>query len=170
MSTATKPPVRAGRAGGPDQAPTGEFRLRNFFPYRINILADAVSRSLAQLYAQRFDLTRPEWRVIASLGDRPGMTARDIARDTVLDKMQVSRAVARLESDGLVAREQGRRDRRIKILRLTRRGRALVRKIVPLALAREDYILSALTRDERAMLDIIMDKLKNRALDLQKRG
>ncbi len=150
--------------------PDGDFRLRAFFPYRINILANTVSEALAQLYAKRFDLTRPEWRVLATLGDKAGMTARDVGADTTLEKMQVSRAVARLERDGLVTRLPDKGDRRNKILRLTPRGRALFRKIVPLVRAREDYILSALTPGEQATLRVLMEKVETRARDLAKRG
>ena len=36
------------------------MELESFFPYRLALLADAVSRSMAQVYAERFDLTREE--------------------------------------------------------------------------------------------------------------
>ena len=48
--------------------------LEDFLPYRLAILSNTVSGTIAETYAQRFGLTIPEWRVIAVLGEerRPG--------------------------------------------------------------------------------------------------
>ena len=146
--------------------PDSPFSLQNYFPYRINTLANTISKAIAQIYITRFNLTRPECRILASLSDKTGLTAQDIAHITILDKMQVSRAVAQLEADGLVKRKQDQHDRRNKILHLTQRGRDLFDKIVPLARARENNILSALSADERANLATIMNKLEARAVYL----
>ena len=45
--------------------------LDAFLPYQLAVLAEAVSRSMSQIYAQRFDLSRDEWRVLAALHDAP---------------------------------------------------------------------------------------------------
>ncbi|MCU0929290.1 MAG: MarR family transcriptional regulator, partial [Burkholderiaceae bacterium] len=117
--------------------------LQRFFPYRLAVLADAVSRAVADVYEQRFDLGRDEWRVLAALAQGP-MKTGDVIAHTTLDKMQVSRAVARLEGHGLVERELHADDRRARVLRLTPAGRALFRRIAPLAQAREAFLLDAL--------------------------
>jgi DNA-binding MarR family transcriptional regulator len=57
-------------------------------------------------------------------------------------KMQVSRAVQRLEDAGYIERHDDTDDRRSKVLQLTATGRALYQKIWPLLVAREQYILS----------------------------
>lgn len=143
--------------------------LQRFFPYRLAVLADAVSRAIADVYEQRFDLGRDEWRVLAALVSGPAKTANVIAH-TTLDKMQVSRAVARLESHGLIEREQHADDRRARVLRLTPAGRALFRRIAPLAQAREAFLLDALDADERRVLDRAIDKLRDRARLLGQAG
>ncbi len=161
-------PQRAIAETGTDEA--AALDLQTYFPYRLAILAEEVSRTVAQLYSDRFDLTRPEWRILAALGNRREVAAKTVGRSSALDKMQVSRAVARLEKRGLVDRHEDAADRRNQILRLTPAGRALYRKIVPLALAREAYILSALESDEVAALDRIMTKLLAQARGLESRG
>ena len=55
-------------------------------------------------------------------------------------------------------------------MQLTRPGRTVYEKITPLALAREDYLLATLTREEIAALDAIITKLRRRAIDLKTRG
>jgi uncharacterized membrane protein len=46
----------------------------------------------------------------------------------------------------------------------------LYRKIVPMAQAREAYLLESLDPQERAMLATALDKLLDRARQLQERG
>ena len=71
-----------------------ELNLDRFMPYRLSVVTNRVSSAIAQHYSQRFDLSIPEWRVIAVLGQSPGLSARQVAQRTAMDKVQVSRAVA----------------------------------------------------------------------------
>ena len=93
------PPVPASTATtGQDANPaTGAaLDLAAFLPYRLSVLANTISRSFARLYAARFDLTIPEWRVMAVLGAYAPLSAGDVAARTAMDKVGVSRAVARM--------------------------------------------------------------------------
>jgi DNA-binding MarR family transcriptional regulator len=146
------------------------MNLQVFLPYRLAVVSDAVSRSLAAVYAQRFNLTRDEWRVLAALADRDGILGTELGGLTTLDKMQVSRALTRMERDGLLEREPDPADRRNLLVRLRPAGRALYRKIVPMAQAREAYLLESLDADERATLSAALDKLLQRAKQLQEHG
>lgn len=146
------------------------FDLQGFFPYRLAILAEQVSETVAQIYADRFDLGRQEWRVLAALGYRNDIPSKEAGEYAALDKMQVSRAVAGLAQRGLLTRETDPTDRRNQVLRLTPEGRALYLKITPLALAREAYVLDALEPEEARVLDKAMAKLLRRASELRKVG
>jgi DNA-binding MarR family transcriptional regulator len=141
--------------------------LASFLPYRLSILQLAVSRSLALIYGARFDLSRHEWRALAVLCQEAPLTAMEIAERTSMDKVQVSRAIAKLIAAGRVTRETDPNDRRRAPLRPTSEGRAIYRGIVPLVKARERELTSALTPAETRALDRIIDKLQRRALDLQ---
>ena len=79
------------------------MNLPEFMPYRLAAATDAVSRALAGVYADRFELTRDEWRVLAQLADVRELKATDLGVRAALPKMQVSRALARLEEAGLIA-------------------------------------------------------------------
>jgi DNA-binding MarR family transcriptional regulator len=147
-----------------------DFDLTAFFPYRMAVLAEQVSQAISQVYLDRFELSRAEWRVLAALGSSGAMAARDIGPYSTLDKMQVSRAVARLEQEGLIQRAEDSSDARAKIISLTAAGHALYHRIVPLAQARETYLLEALAPEERKALRTIMDRLQERAESLIARG
>lgn len=144
--------------------------LQDFLPYRLAVLAEAVSRSIAQVYTARFDLSRDEWRVLAALAETGTMKTRDAALYATLDKMQVSRAVAGLERAGLIAREEDAEDRRNRILTLTPAGRALLRRLTPMVQAREAFLLEALEPEELAVLDRAIDRLLERARQLERQG
>ena len=52
-------------------SPSQALELENFLPYRLSILAQIVSESLHDLYAEPFGLTVTQWRVMAALAVLP---------------------------------------------------------------------------------------------------
>ena len=133
--------------------------LEEFLPYRLSVLSNRVSRAIARRYAKAFDLTIPEWRVIAVLGRRPGLTAKEVTEATEMDKVAVSRAVARLVRARRVASRADREDARRQLLALTREGESLHARIAPIALASEERLLRALDARERMQLYALIDRL-----------
>ena len=133
--------------------------LDAFVPYRLSVLTNRVSSAIARHYAERFALTIAEWRVMAVLGDTPGLSARDVAQRTAMDKVQVSRAVATLMAARRLVRRQDAKDGRVAHLYLSRSGRAVYHEIAPLALRLERTLLSALSAKEQKSLDQLLAKL-----------
>ena len=82
-----------------------------FLPYRLSLLSNRISQTIADLYAERFGIGVTEWRVIAVLGRYPGLSAGAVAARTAMDKVAVSRAVARLLERELVERDTHGDDR-----------------------------------------------------------
>jgi DNA-binding MarR family transcriptional regulator len=142
---------------------TRRLDLDRFMPYRLSVLSNRVSSAIARQYSDRFDLTIPEWRTMAVLGGTPGLSARDVAERTAMDKVQVSRAVESLMRARRVQRQTDPDDGRITRLSLTARGRAIYEEVVPLALHLEEVFLSALTAEERRQFDSLMAKLARQA-------
>ena len=54
------------------------IELERFLPYRLNVVAEGVSRALSKLYEERHGISIAEWRVIATLGQYHRMAAKDI--------------------------------------------------------------------------------------------
>lgn len=140
-----------------------ELRLTRFLPYRLSVLANTVSHTLAKLYEKRFGITIPEWRIIAVLGGGETLSAGEIAQRTAMDKVQVSRAISRMLDSALILRESGTSDRRKALLTLTPKALAIYAEIVPLALAYESDLTGALSDDEAAVLDRLLTRLQSRA-------
>ena len=133
--------------------------LDSFVPYRLSVLTNRVSSAIARHYSERFDLSVPEWRVIAVLGQAPGLSAREVAKRTAMDKVQVSRAVQSLLAAKRLTRTAHAEDGRIAHLSLSAKGQAIYTDVVPLALSLERQFLSALSQSEQKSLDTLLTKL-----------
>src|SRR5579883_2969174 len=135
------PPLRPGDAS--------LLSLERFLPFRLSVLSNRMTRAVAAVYAKRFRLSAPEWRTMAVLGRYGAMTANSVVEHTAMDKVRVSRAVARLLAGGHITRRTDAADRRRAILDLTVGGRAVYNQIVPLVLALEADLLADVSSEER---------------------
>ncbi len=126
--------------------------LEEFLPYRLNRLADAVSRDFSRLYRDRFGLTRPEWRLLATLGQYGTMTATAIGQHSAMHKTKVSRAVTALEERRWLRRAPDATDRRVEHLTLTKAGEEAYRELVPLARKFEQRILEQMRPAEKTAI------------------
>jgi DNA-binding MarR family transcriptional regulator len=153
----------APRSTAKKEAPGPLVVLEHFLPYRLNVLASLTSNALAQIYAERFGLSIPAWRVIVTLGQYEHRTARDIAPDGVMHKSTVSRAVAALEERGLIVRRPNQDDRREELLALTPAGWRIYEALAPQALSFEERLMSCLTPQEQDVLANLIDRLSRQA-------
>ena len=143
----------------PDGSEHATLDLEHFLPYRLSVLSNRVSQTIAGAYARRFGIGVTEWRVIAVVGRYPGLSANAVAARTAMDKVAVSRAVARLLDRGLLQREMHGDDRRRSVLQLSEDGYRIYDEVVPLALDCERRLLEQLSAEERATLHALIDRL-----------
>ncbi|QRM30285.1 MarR family winged helix-turn-helix transcriptional regulator [Microvirga sp. VF16] len=118
-----------------------KLQLEQFLPYRLNRIASAVSQDFRSVYGPHHDLTIPEWRVLATLGQFEEISAKEIGQHSSMHKTKVSRAVRALEERRWLKRRESEEDRREEILTLTALGQKAYRDIVPKAVAFERRIL-----------------------------
>lgn len=128
------------------------FELGKYLPFRLTVLSNRLTRRVARFYSERFKLSAPEWRTLAVLGQHGAMSANDVIVQTTMDKVRVSRAVAKLLKLGYVTREADPQDRRRAILNLTPQGTEIYRQIVPLVQEVEAEMLAVLSAEDRATL------------------
>ena len=130
----------------------GLLSLEGFLPYRLNHLADVVSREFSKIYRERHGLTRPEWRALATLGQHGTMTATAIGEHSSMHKTKVSRAVAELERRKWLTRVADAADRRVDHLQLSKAGDKVYRELVPIAQAYEKDMLVRLGEEKARAL------------------
>lgn len=80
-------------------------------------------------------LTSPQFDIVATLGNTPGMTPKALAGKTLTTKGTLTGVVDRLEEKGLVRRVASPTDGRSQIVRLTKKGEALFARVFPAHLA-----------------------------------
>lgn len=140
------------------------IELERFLPYRLNVVAEAVSRALSRVYGERYGMSIAEWRVIATLGQYRQMTATAIGAHGRMHKTKVSRAVASLAGRGFVQRTANETDLREAFVSLTPRGLAVYRALVPDILAFTERLLDGIGDKDRRFLDRLLGDVERRAL------
>ena len=140
-----------------------KLHLEHFVPYRLSVLTNIVSMSIAEAYEREFGLSIPQWRVIAVLARYPDLSAIEVAERTAMDKVAVSRAVQGLLAAGRLVRAYDAGDRRRTRLRLSRAGQSVYTRVAPLALSYEKKLLDALSATDRRALDRLVGRLIVRA-------
>lgn len=150
------------RPRGRDDAPVPngvEFRLEDFLPYRLSVAASRVSRLMAHHYEAEYGLSIPEWRVLAMIGRHGTMSPSAVGERAAMDKVKVSRAAAGLVARGLIQQTQDPKDGRARLLKLTRKGAAVHKGMVPLACELEHRLAEGLSRNEWSALLKALAKL-----------
>lgn len=147
------------RKPAPAGAEHAPLELERFLPYQLSILSNTVSQGIANDYQRRYDLSMTEWRVMAVLARFHGLSAREVAERTAMDKVAVSRALAGLVEAGRVHRETHGNDKRRSVLSLTEAGWQIHDDVAPMARAHERELLTKLDENERQWLARILDKL-----------
>lgn len=134
--------------------------LEGFVPYRLSVLSNRISARIAELYQAEFDLSVTEWRIVAVLARFPALSANEVAARTAMDKVMVSRTVARLLERKLLKRKIDPIDRRKSMLDLSASGARMHARVAPLALALEARLLSSFNTLEHEALEALFDKLE----------
>lgn len=141
--------------------------LENFIPYRLATLSNKVSSAIADAYAERFDLNIPQWRIFCILAEHPGLSAREVAEKTMMDKVAVSRAVNQLLERGLIGRNFDSGDRRRSILELSESGFNVYNEVAPYAIEYESKLLAGMNNDELENFDKVIRALNKAADDIR---
>lgn len=146
--------------------PARDFDLNAFLPYRLSAVANRISRTFAERYREDFGITIPEWRVLAHLNHAGAVSVRDIEARVDMEKSKVSRAASRLEGAGYITKAVHGADRRLLELRLTPEGQALVARVLPVAIAFQQEMLTQLGAAAPGLmraLDILLEDSDNAA-------
>ena len=138
--------------------------LEQFLTYRMHVLNKLSDRGISERYQTKLGITLPEARVIASVGSFGPFSIMDLAKHANLDKSQASRAAEGLIQRGLVARAPSADDGRVVVISLTPDGRALYRKVMPIARKWNADLFDCLDEAEAQALGRALDKVIAHAL------
>ena len=122
-------------------------------------VVNLTARPFQQRVGRLHQLTLNEWRTMALLGARPGLTATRLTDLTGLDKMAVSRALAGLQRAGRLHRHEDPTDQRRSRLYLSSAGKAVHAAVALQAREREAELFAGVAADDLRQLDATLDKL-----------
>jgi DNA-binding MarR family transcriptional regulator len=153
-------------AGLPAPGDDAPLKLETFLPYRLNVVSSLTSQALSRVYARRYRIGVPEWRVLVTLGQYGVMTGKAIGAHTHMHKTKVSRAVALLEKRKLALRRANRADMREAFLSLTASGRAMYEELAPHAIDFARRLTEILSVSDRDAFDRALKQLTSRSAEL----
>ena len=90
-----------------------EIDLEQFLPYQLNQMANLISDDFARVYQQKYNLTIPQWRVLANLVQYGKSNAKDLCTQANMDKSTVSRVIKSLLQRGYVEAQLNQQDKRV---------------------------------------------------------
>lgn len=142
------------------------LKLEEFLPYRLNVVASLTSQALSRVYAERYGIGIPEWRVLVTLGQFDTMTGKAVGAHSHMHKTKVSRAVALLEQRNLLSRRPNAADMRESFLSLTPAGRAMYEDLAPGALEFARRLMEVIDPADRNAFERALGKLTERSASL----
>ena len=150
-----------------EQVVNGEpFTPEHSLPHAFSVIANRVSSMLQHMYGELYDISVADWRIIAILGTHFPLSAKMLAELTAMDQVSISRAIDQLTNRKLVLRRVDPADRRRVALTLSKLGREIYDRVLPLLVAAETMLVAELSDDDGAALRRIMDHLVARSGDL----
>ena len=108
---------------------------------------------ISDTHIRKLGLTSPQFDIIVTLGNTPGLTCGEIGERTLITKGTLTGVLDRLELKGMLTRIVAEEDRRSFKVKLTRKGQACFESVFPTHLAYMDQYFSQLSHEERAMIE-----------------
>ena len=117
---------------------------------------------------RQYDLTHAQFDLIATLGNTPGMTYKELGKKTLITKGTMTGVVERLVQKGLVERECNADDKRSFFVRLTAAGEQLFQDMFPkiTSRAKQLFVQADYTDADFAQLEQVLSRLK-KVVDVQ---
>lgn len=138
---------------------TGDGWLDEFIPYRLYRVTNKLNaKLLSRLRTRRINPSK--WRVLSAVKAHGWSSIGRIVETTLLEQPTVSRVVAQLEREKLVARRASNVDSRVTEIALTPAGLEAFSHIVPAALSHQELAFRDVSRKEIDLLVAILTKIE----------
>jgi len=139
----------------------------------IGFLIADVARLLTRNFdrkAQKFELSRAQWQVLAWLKRNEGISQTGLADILEMSPMTLMRHVDKLEATGLVERRAHPADRRIYQLYLGREAHPMLDRLWKLGSQTREEALGGLPKAEEEALLSALSRMRQNLIDAESRG
>jgi DNA-binding MarR family transcriptional regulator len=132
--------------------------LGNYLPYLINRVGFALVERFTLDALKAHDLSIDMWRVLAALSNNGSQRQVDLSGMTSIDVSTMSRLVSRLVRAGLATRSRSEKSSREVVVALSPKGRALVQRLIPIAVKLERKASAGLSAKELAVMKRLLSR------------
>ena len=128
----------------------------------IRLLADCLQsyERLSGQYVRQSGLTHAQFDIIATLGNTPGMSYKELGDKTLITKGTLTGVIERLEQKGLVERQRNDCDKRSFFVRLTAEGEQVFCTVFPKVVGESGKVFAHYSDDDYAALEKTLSDLK----------
>lgn len=124
--------------------------LDDYLPYLVNRVGVALALEFGKDALARYGLSIEMWRVLVVLSANGGQRQVDLGGLTSIDASTLSRMVTRLARLGFVVRRRSTANNREVEVALTGKGRAALRRLIPIARRYEQLAAAGIAPAELA--------------------
>jgi DNA-binding MarR family transcriptional regulator len=121
--------------------------------------AHQVSTALFTEECGKFGLTSVQFAALYAVRAAGEVDATRLAELIAFDRATIGDVLDRLEAKGWVARSGSPDDRRVKLIRLTQKGAALLKRVEPAVLRVQERLLAPLSPPERDRFLALLSRL-----------
>ncbi len=141
---------------------TAPFKRDTSFGWLVNVVANSMGQELDALLKAE-GLSLKVWPALMCLWEHEGVTQTELARMAQIREYTTTRVLDRLEAAELIERRIDPRSRRSYTIHLTKAGRRLKKRLVPLAQKVNEQHLASLKKAEADTLVRLMNKIVSSA-------
>ncbi len=116
-------------------------------------------------HVRSLGLTGAQFDIVATLGNTPGMTCKELARKTLITKGTLTGVLDRLEKRGLISRSATDADRRQVFIALTAQGNRVFDRVFPAHVSHLKCAFTALSPRELDQAADLLDRLRDALRD-----
>lgn len=143
------------------------LNVEDFLTFRLTRLSNALRTNLTKPYLEEFDVSVPEWRLLAMITRFSPLRFSELTSRSSMDKGQVSRTLRLMTKRGLIKmkalRQKGTQATEALaapvVVSITAAGKTLYKSVLPVARRHQAEILMTLTDSERVSLYQMLDHL-----------
>ncbi|MBV1902209.1 MAG: MarR family transcriptional regulator [Marinosulfonomonas sp.] len=137
-----------------------KYRLHQSIGYQMSVTSRLQERRLDE-NLKAIGLTRIYWCILLAVDNEQLVHPSDIAEFVGIDRTATSRALRGMENAGMIARQAGGNDRRMRAVEMTEHGIGLLKQATPFANSSNAVIQKALTAGELIGLRQVLAKLRD---------
>lgn len=144
------------------------LHVEDFLTFRLTRLSNALRTNLTKPYLEEFDVSVPEWRLLAMITRFSPLRFSELTSRSSMDKGQVSRTLRLMTKRGLIKmkalRTRGSQATEALaapvVVSITAAGKTLYKSVLPVARRHQAEILMTLSDTERVALYETLDRLQ----------